>query len=451
MSRKPARARLNLDWPTLSIYLLGVFLGALDTNVIAPIFPLLERGFHISLAWTAWTVTAYTVSYAVATVLGGALGDRVGHRRLFEAGLVAFGVASVLAALSPTFGVFVVARVIQGAGAGSVYPNAQAAGMRLFPAARRGTALGLFGAVFGMAAIVGPVVGGALGQYLGWPSVFWLNAPLAVVLLWRSRRLPVEPGRPRPLPDAAGGFAFSGFIASSLLVLAVGGSVRILFAVLAVGSLVLFLVRERWAVQPFVDWRPLVRHSGVALMAGAALIGLDMSAVVFVPTLAQRDLGVSVFVSGLALLPAALSGAVASGVVGVMVDRLGGRRLIMSGLLAAMVGGILLAWPHPTWPRFVVAMVVLGAATALTMGAPLNRLGIALYRDDQAGEALALMAVFRSVGLAAGPVLLAVADRVHGFTGMFGTVALASLIGALLFVLVPEAGASVPAPGPDYG
>jgi MFS family permease len=451
MSRKPARERLHLDWPTLSVYLLGVFLGALDTNVIAPIFPLLERGFHITLGWTAWTVTAYTVSYAVATVLGGALGDRVGHRRLFEAGLVAFGVASVLAALSPTFGVFVVARVIQGAGAGSVYPNAQAAGMRLFPANRRGTALGLFGAVFGMAAIVGPVLGGAFGQYLGWPSVFWLNAPLAVLILWRSRRLPVERGTPRPLPDAVGGFAFSGFIASALLVLAAGGGARILFALLAAASLTLFIVRERAAAQPFVDWRPLVRHSGAALMAGAAIIGLDMSAVVFVPTLAQRDLAVSVFVSGLALLPAAFSGAVASGVVGVMVDRLGGRRLIIFGLVAAMAGGILLAWPHLTWTRFVVAMVVLGAATALTMGAPLNRLGIALYRDDQAGEALALMAVFRSVGLAAGPVLLTAAARVHGFTGMFGSVALASVIGALLFVMVPEAGTARPAPDPNYG
>jgi len=97
MARKRrGREGLALDWRTLSVYLLGVFLGALDTNVIAPIFPLLEKGFHITLGWTAWTVTAYTVSYAVATVMGGALGDRLGHRPVFEGGLVAFGVASVL-------------------------------------------------------------------------------------------------------------------------------------------------------------------------------------------------------------------------------------------------------------------------------------------------------------------------------------------------------------------
>lgn len=439
MSRR-ARERLSLDWSTLSVYLLGVFLGALDTNVIAPIFPLLEKGFHISLGWTAWTVTAYTVSYAVATVMGGALGDRIGHRRVFEGGLVAFGVASVLAALAPSFAVFVVARIIQGAGAGAVYPNAQAAGIRLFPEGRRGTALGLFGAAFGMAAIVGPVVGGALGQYLGWPSVFWLNAPLAVLILLRSRRLAAVSGTNRPLPDGYGGLSFSVFIASALLVLATGGNIRVLFAALAAGSLVVFLLRERRAENPFLDWHPLGRRSGVALMVGAALIGLDMSAVVFVPTLAQRDLSVSVFESGVALLPAAFSGAVASGLVGVMVDRIGGRRLIVGGLLAAVAGGVLLAWPPLDWLRFVIAMVVLGIATALTMGAPLNRLGIALYREDQTAEALALMAVFRSVGLAAGPVVLTAATVVHGFTGMFSSVALASLVGALLFLLVPEAG-----------
>jgi len=441
MARKRrGREGLALDWRTLSVYLLGVFLGALDTNVIAPIFPLLEKGFHITLGWTAWTVTAYTVSYAVATVMGGALGDRLGHRPVFEGGLVAFGVASVLAALSPNFGVFVLARVIQGAGAGAVYPNAQAAGLNLFPEGRRGTALGLFGAAFGMAAIIGPVVGGALGQYLGWPAVFWLNAPLAVVILMRSRGLTDAARRDRPLPDACGGASLSTFIASALLVLAISGRLRLLFAVVALASLLVFLWRERTARHPFLDWRPLGRRSGVALMTGAALIGLDMSAVVFVPTLAQRDLAVSVFQSGVALLPAAFSGAVASGLVGVLVDRIGGRRLIVGGLLAAVAGGILLAWPPLDWLRFAVAMVVLGMATALTMGAPLNRLGIGLYRDDQTAEALALMAVFRSVGLAAGPVVLTQAARVHGFTGMFASVALASLLGALLFLLVPEGG-----------
>jgi MFS family permease len=436
--RSPAASRLAVNWGALSVYLLGVFLGALDTNVIAPVFPLIERGFHISLAWTAWTVTAYTVAYAASTVLSGAWGDRVGHARLFRWGLVAFGVASVLAALSPIFAVFVLARVIQGAGAGAVYPNAQAEGLHLFPLERRGTALGLFGAAFGLAAIVGPVVGGLLGQYLGWPAVFWLNAPLALVILWVARKAGSGSAATRAVPDAWGGAGFAGFLAAALLFLMVGGPMR--WAVLAAALILLgvFLRRQHQAAVPFLDSRPLSRGSGIALMIGAALIGLDMSAVVFVPTLAQRDLALSVFASGVILLPAALSGAVMAGVAGVAVDRVGARRLIIAGLLAAAAGGVLLAWPHLTMTRFLLAMVVLGLATAFTMGAPLNRIGLALYREDQTAQALALMAVFRSIGLAAGPILLTLATRIHGFTGMFGLVAVASMVGATLFVFTPE-------------
>jgi MFS family permease len=437
-ARRRERSRLEVSWGTLSVFLLGVFLGALDTNVIAPVFPLIERGFQVPLTWAAWTVTAYTVTYAASTVLSGALGDRAGHARVFRWGLVAFGVASVVAATAPAFAVFVAARAIQGAGAGAVYPNAQAEGLALFPADRKGTALGLFGAAFGMAAIIGPVLGGLLGQYLGWPAVFWLNAPLAVVILVVARRTGVGKTTARAMPDLWGGLSFAGMLAALLLALVAGGGAR--WLLLAVGAVlaVWFAVRQGRVSVPFLDTAPLRRLSGVALMLGAALIGLDMSAVVFVPDLAQKALAASVFGSGVALLPAALSGAVMSGVAGVGVDRLGARRLIITGLLAAVVGGLLLAWPHVTVIRFGLAMLVLGLATAFTMGAPLNRIALALYREEQPAEALALMAVFRSLGLAAGPVLLTLATAFHGFTGMFGLVALASLVGALLFVLTPD-------------
>jgi len=190
-----------------------------------------------------------------------------------------------------------------------------------------------------------------------------------------------------------------------------------------------------------LDTVPLANVSGALVMVGAAIIGMDMSAAVFVPTLAQSALGFSVVGSGLALLPAAVSGALLAGVAGVLVDRLGPRPVLVVGLVAGAVGGLLLAWPHVTLGRFLVAMVALGLGTAFTMGAPLNRLGVGLYREDQAGEALALMAVFRSVGLAVGPVVLTVGQRAYGFTGMFGIVAVLSAVGALLF-----AGVRTPAP-----
>ncbi|MCL8207587.1 MAG: MFS transporter [Actinomycetia bacterium] len=428
-----------MEGRVLGVYLLGVFLGALDTNVLGPVFPLLERSFHTTLAWTAWTVTIYTVAYVAATVLAGALGDRLGHKAFFTYGIVAFGVASVVAAVSPSLGLFLAARAIQGAGAGAVYPNAQAEGMRRFPPERRGLALGIFGATFGLASVLGPIVGGLIGQYLGWPWVFLINAPLALAVLGMARRLPASERSARDIPDPVGGVAFATFLASALLWIMAGAPVRwVAFAFAVVLGLV-FWVRQRQAATPFLDTVPLASAAGVAVMVGAAIIGMDMSAAVFVPTLAQTALGFSVVGSGLALLPAAVSGALLAGAAGVLVDRIGPRPVLVVGLLAGTLGGLLLAWPHLSLARFLVAMVAFGLGTAFTMGAPLNRLGVGLYREDQAGEALALMAVFRSVGLAAGPVVLTVGERVRGFTGMFGIVAVLSAVGALLFAAVRTA------------
>jgi MFS family permease len=423
----------------LGVYLVGVFLGALDTNVVGPVFPLLMRAFHVTLGWIAWTVTVYTVAYVAATVLAGAWGDRVGHRTAFRWGIVAFGVASLVAGASRNFLVFLAARLIQGAGAGTVYPNAQAEGMAHFGSERRGLVLGIFGAVFGLASIIGPTLGGALGEYVGWPSVFLINAPLALGVWWWAGRAGNVPSVPRPLPDVAGGLSFAGFLALLLLALmvpdwAVRGGCLAGAALLFVA----FRTRQRQAVEPFLETAPLTTPAGAALIAGAGLVGLDMSAAVFVPVLVQEQLHFSVVASGLALLPAAFAGAVLSGVGGVMTDRAGPRLVLLIGLVAATVGGVLLAWPGLTLSRFILAMLAFGLGTAFTMGAPLNRIAVAWYQEGNAAQALGLMAVFRSVGLAAGPVVLTAAATVHGFTGMFGAVAVASAIGIGLFWAMPQ-------------
>lgn len=407
-------------------------------SVIGPAFPLIAGDFHVSLAWSAWTVTAYTVAYAAATVLAGALGDRHGRLGLFALGIVLFGLGSAVTAVSGSLWVFLLGRAIQGAGAGTVFPNAQAEGVGFFPPERRGMALGLFGAVFGLAAIVGPNVGGALAQYLGWRAIFYVNIPLAAaVLALVPTRAATKPGR-RALPDVQGGLAFAGGIASALLALTTAGAWRWALVVAAVALLAWFAHRQRVAREPFLDTRVVAGAAGLALITGAALVGLDMSAAVFVPTLAQQSLGFSVLHSGVAVMPAAITGAILAGAGGVLVDRIGPRRVLRVGLLAAALGGVLLALPGLGLARFIVAMASFGMGTAFTMGAPLNRMALALYPDERASEALSVIAVLRTVGLAAGPVVLALAEAGWGFAGMFGAVAVASLVGVGLFALVPD-------------
>jgi len=434
-------AELRPNYRVLGVYLLGVFIGALDTGILSPAFPVIARSFHVSLAWMAWSVTSYTVTYVAATVLAGSAGDRHGRRALFLTGVALFGVASLLAAVSHSFGLFLLARAVQGLGAGAVYPNAQAEGTRLFPPERHGMALGMFGAVFGVATIIGPNLGGALAQYLGWPFIFLVNVPIAAAVLALGARLPQSERSQRPAPDFQAGVGFAIFLGLALVSLDDRGVVRLLTLALAALALVFFVMRERRPVgRPFLDPHALRGVPGVALVVGAALVGLDMSAAIFVPTLAQETLHLSVLDSGVALMPAAFSGAVLAGVGGVMSDRVGARAVLETGLAFGVVGGVLLALPHLTLLRFILAMLAFGVSTAFTMGAPLNRLALHLYHAEQAGEALAAVAVFRSVGLASGPVLLTLALGWHRFSGMFGLVALASLAGVVAFLFVPTGG-----------
>lgn len=426
------------NYRIVTIYLMGVFIGALDTNVVGPVLTSITHSFRITLAWTAWTVTAYTVAYIGSTVMAGAMGDRFGHKKLFVIGVIAFGIASLMAAFSPNFVVFIIARALQGMGAGAVYPNAQAEGIRQFPREKRGMALGIFGAIFGVASIIGPTAGGILGQFFGWPSVFLINIPIVFLLLWATRRLPASSQNARALPDIAGGLSFAIMLAAVLLFVVTTGSLRWAFLVVAVAFVGVFLYRQKASATPFLDSAPLSNSAGVAMMIGAALIGLDMSASIFVPTLVQRALHFNIMDSGLALLPAAFSGALLSGAGGVLTDKIGPRKVLTMGLVAGAVGALFLAWPPLTFVRFVIAMVLLGMGTAFTMGAPLNRMALGLYREDQSGQALSLIAVFRGIGIAAGPVILTSAEVFHGFTGMFGSVVVASLVGVAAFVFVPD-------------
>ncbi len=408
-------------------------------GILGPAFPLIARSFHVSLAWMAWSVTTYSVTYVAATVLAGSAGDRHGRKRMFLVGIVAFAVASTIAALSHVFWVFLLARAVQGLGAGAVYPNAQAEGMRLFPPERRGMALGIFGAVFGVASIVGPNLGGALAQYFGWPSIFLINIPIAAVVLLLGIGLPEsEPSR-RPAPDFLAGIAFALVLAFALVSLDDAGLVRVLTVLAAFVLLAAFIWRERRPEgRPFLDPHAMRGVSGAALVAGAAVVGVDMSAAIFVPTLAQQNLGLSVLGSGVSMMPAAFSAAILSPVAGVISDRLGGRGVVQVGLVFAALGGVLLALPGLTLLRFIVAMLAFGVGTTFTMGGPLNRLAIGLYHEEQTGEALANVAVFRSVGIAAGPVLLTLAMSWHRFAGMFSAVALISVLGIAVFLLVPD-------------
>ena len=180
------------------------FMVSLDALVVTTALPTIRHELGASLSSLEWTVNAYTLSFAVLLMSAAALGDRYGRRRMFSFGVALFGAASVGCALAPSAGALVAARAVQGAGAAFVMPLALALLGGAFAQRERPRALGIFAAAAGTAVALGPPFGGAVVQGISWPWIFWLNLPLAGVLITIARAGVDEQHGPRAALDGRG-------------------------------------------------------------------------------------------------------------------------------------------------------------------------------------------------------------------------------------------------------
>src|SRR3954462_9915749 len=167
----------------LALAALASCMTALDTLVVATSLTTIRLDLGASVAQLEWTVNAYNLSFAVLLMTAAALGDRFGRRRLFAGGLGLFALAWAGAALAPSVGALIAARAVQGAGAALVTTLALALLSAAFPPERRGAALGIFGAITGVAVASGPVIGGAIADGLAWQWIFWVNVPLGLAIV----------------------------------------------------------------------------------------------------------------------------------------------------------------------------------------------------------------------------------------------------------------------------
>jgi MFS family permease len=167
----------------LALASVGSFMVVLDQLVVATALTAIQRDLDATIEDLEWTVNAYTLSFAALLMTSASLGDRFGRRRLFVVGLALFAVASVGCPLAPSVGALIAARAVQGVGAATIMPLALGLLNAAFPPERRGWALGIYGSVTGLAALLGPVLGGVITQGLAWQWIFWLNVPIGLVAI----------------------------------------------------------------------------------------------------------------------------------------------------------------------------------------------------------------------------------------------------------------------------
>ena len=416
--------------------MLGVFLGAADLNLIAPGLSAISHAMGVTSDGGAWLVTVYAIIYGLGLPIAGALGDRYGRHMVFFAGALVFGLGSLLAGFSQTFALLLTARGVQALGAAALIPLATAEIGSAFAPAQRGSLLGIVGAVYGLAAVIAPPIGGVLVSYASWRWLFFATVPLAWVVAGLSLFTFPEPAERRAAPlDIVGAVLTAVAVGALLLGLEYlhRGNVPFGVASLVFGVLLLPNLRfwERGASGSIFGNLTLRGGMGFAYALGL-LSAAGMVIALFVPLYGLRALHLSETQSGVALLPMALAAALASWQGGGLTDRVGAMPVLTAGFLL-LAGGAYAVPALGALPGLVVGLVLIGGGVGLTMGAPLQYLVLGLAPRGQSSAAVAMLGTFRALGTAAGPVLYAsfLPTFGHLFLAAAG-VGVAGLLAALL-------------------
>jgi EmrB/QacA subfamily drug resistance transporter len=396
-------------WWVLFVLCLSVLLVSVDNTIVNVTLPTIGRELSASTSDLQWVVDGYTLAFAALLLLGGALGDRFGRRRLLELGLVAFAVTSALAARADTTGQLVAGRVAMGVSAAAIYPATLALLVTTFADRReRATAIGIWSAVTGLSVAIGPVSGGLLLEHFSWGSVFLVNLPLAVIAVVAGRLLLTESADPRPrrfdLIGAAASVAGIGLLVWTTIEAPGRGwnSAATLGGYLgAAAALAFFVVWELRRAEPLLDVR-LFTDPRVSVGSGAiALAFFSLFGFIFLITqYFQAVRGYGTLTAGLATLPFALViGAVSP--LSIVAMRAVGTKLVVAAGLLTMAAGFTVAagstLESDYWGRIVIAMVLMAAGLGLVTS-PATEAVMGALRSEEAGAGSAVNDTVREVG-----------------------------------------------------
>ncbi len=452
----PQTTRTATAWVVV-LTAIGSFMGALDTLVVSTALPTIRADLGASVSQLEWTVNAYNLSFAVMLVTAAALGDRLGRRRLYSVGLVGFALASVASALSPNVEWLIASRAVQGVAAAFMMSLGLALLSAAFPAERRGTAIGLFSAVTGLAVASGPLVGGAVVNGLDWTWIFWLNVPIGLLAA------PLVLARVKESfgPNTALDFPGLGLVTGGALGIVWGlvrgnsagwGSVEVV-ATLAAGVLlvVAFIAWERRASEPMI---PMSFFRSRAFSAGNlaifAVFGSLFAEVYFFSQLLQNAMGYDALGAGLRLMPWTGTFLLVGPIAGALTDRIGERPLMVTGLLIQAAGTIwiaLIASPDMSYSELLVPMVIAGVGISMAIPAAQNSV-LGSVSEEAVGKAAGTNSVMRELG---GVFGIAVAVAVFagagsyaspqaftdGFAPAIGVAAALALVGAIAASFLP--------------
>jgi MFS family permease len=392
----------RLDRSTVPLLLtlgLGVFAGALDLGVLSPALPALGRSFGVGPGALAWVFTLYLLANVASIPIMTKLADRNGRRPVYIACVAVFAAGSMGAIGARSFPVFLIARAIAAVGAGGIFPVATAAIADRIPPERRGAALGLVAATWGLAAVIGPSLGGILTHFLSWHWIFAANLPLAIVVIAMARKtLPSQVSNVRGPLDAGGIVTLTLGLLAVMVGLTQLGALLVPMLVLGAVLFAAFVAVERRAQEPVIRLYLFGQRQLQLTYALELLIGILEGALFFIPAalVAAQHMSYAA-AGGIATLGALMFVAVIPA-AGRALDAVGSRWVLTAGTLLTALGLLIFAFGFGSLWISLVAMVVAGTGFGALLGAPTRYIITNSVSADQRASAVGLLSIFLIIG-----------------------------------------------------
>ena len=410
----------------LATYLVGLLIGGLYVGMVSPARTVVQADFGIDDTVGIWMINIYTLFYAALIPIIGKLADRRGRKHVFTICVGIFCVGAIICGLSKSiggFGLLLVGRVLQAAGAGGMLPVANAEIGASFPEEKRGMALGMAAAVAGVSNVLGAVAGSAVVGAFGienWPALFYLCVPFCIAIIVVAVTLLPDSviDESHAKMDVAGSVLFALFILLLLLGLknidfaSFGTSATqpsVLAPLLAaIAAIVAFRSVEQRAEDPVFHLEYFRSRPIVVTMVVSFFIGCFVISLVLVPELAEYAMGDPIGSGGFYVLAIGLTSFITTPIGGKLIDTLGPKPVLITGLAISTAGLAylaLIAVTAPSFATFVIGLAIVGAGMGMSMGAPTNYMILENTDKAESSSATATITLIRQIGTSIAPAI----------------------------------------------
>lgn len=426
MTEIPAKIKKKKFGLIMAVYLLGIFMGALDTGIVTPARTVIQNGLLVDEKTGIWMITIYTLAYAASIPVMGKLADKFGRKYIYLTSIFLFGIGSLFCGLAQNFErftVLLIARAVQAIGGGGILPVATAEFGTTFPVEKRGMALGLVGGVYGIANIFGASAGSAILDLFGtsnWQFIFYINIPITIFILIAGLAV-----LPNTKEENVKRIDVSGIFILTIMVLSLLYGLKNIdffdfkatmlstdvypFLIIFIISLPIFILIEKKAQDAVLNLSYFKNSRIVITLILSFITGVVIMGMIFVPQFAENALKVSSGKGGYFVIILGVFAGIGAPLSGKLIDKFGVKIVLGFGFLISVIGSLFLifvAAKTPDTGNVVISLMLMGTGIGFTMGTPLNYMMLDNTKKEDSNSAMAAVSLIRSIGTAIAPAIM---------------------------------------------